>query len=648
MERGTGVDPAAAVQVGIDVCEALHHAHTRTDPKTGESLHLIHRDVSPHNVVIGSDGVSKLIDFGLASSTMKIEQTAPNVVMGKMAYMGPEQARGDAIDATADQFAAVMIMYELLACERFYEGLTANEIWNTVGRGGFRPRKFKTIDRGLRAIMDKALHKSATKRYPTCQALRDALATHQEKAFPTGGAEAVRAVLNEFMPEELDAEWERLAGFAEVSLSGFTAELKAHAPEHTIAKAMPGSGPVRENLPPPRRAGPADPTAIIHANSVSGSGKAVPARGHGNSGAESTELVSRRHRASNEAAEATSLLRDRSARPAEATEVVARSVSASGGVPVQTEAGVVVVHPSQAHPISRGPNKVLVAAVGGMLALLLLLLGALMMTMITSDPPEVADRDPAMTERDPEGSAATGVKRTDPPEDGDGPTDDDVKAEPDGDVAADPPISDDETASEDDAADDDKAGRARRSRRAGKPTAGQRKAERDTKARDAERERQAEQAAAAAADAERAEREQAAARELQRDANQERIARGKARLAKAGYDGVSDYPSKAKKALEDAEADLNDSSAAKRFEKVARGVPKKRKAPPSDDSGGDAAFNYKARLKNLVRKCLDKQPCAKDLSRELGAINAIDKRSSQARRKLQRDIIQCEKSCGLR
>ncbi len=93
--------------------KALDYAHRRRHPVTDEPLNLVHRDVSPQNVL-----EIKLIDFGLAASRLKVEKTAPNVVvMGKMAYMAPEQARGDTIDSRADIFACGVLLYELLVGE---------------------------------------------------------------------------------------------------------------------------------------------------------------------------------------------------------------------------------------------------------------------------------------------------------------------------------------------------------------------------------------------------------------------------------------------------------------------------------------------------------------------------------------------------
>src|SRR5207302_3940296 len=111
--------PASSLQIVCEILEALDYAHRRNHPLNGEPLKLVHRDVSPQNVLVSYEGEVKLIDFGLAASKLKVERTQPNVVMGKMAYMAPEQARGDPIDARADLFACGVMLYELIAGERF-------------------------------------------------------------------------------------------------------------------------------------------------------------------------------------------------------------------------------------------------------------------------------------------------------------------------------------------------------------------------------------------------------------------------------------------------------------------------------------------------------------------------------------------------
>ncbi|MFZ9887557.1 MAG: serine/threonine-protein kinase, partial [Myxococcota bacterium] len=166
-DDGGTLETGDALLIVSDVLKALEYAHHRTHAATGELLHLVHRDVSPQNVMVSFTGEVKLIDFGLASSRLKLERTQPNVVMGKMAYMSPEQARGDTIDKRTDVFAAGVLAYELLVGERFYETMTSHEIWNVVGRGGFRPRHWEHLDERVAEVLSRALEADIALRYPS-------------------------------------------------------------------------------------------------------------------------------------------------------------------------------------------------------------------------------------------------------------------------------------------------------------------------------------------------------------------------------------------------------------------------------------------------------------------------------------------------
>jgi serine/threonine-protein kinase len=104
-----------ALGVAVEIVDALDAAHRLIDPETDEPVGLVHRDVSPHNVLVSFDGEVKLIDFGLATSSWKNERTEPGVVLGKLAYMAPEHARGDVVDRRADLFATGVVLYELIA-----------------------------------------------------------------------------------------------------------------------------------------------------------------------------------------------------------------------------------------------------------------------------------------------------------------------------------------------------------------------------------------------------------------------------------------------------------------------------------------------------------------------------------------------------
>ena len=113
-----------AVHMLKDACRGLSYAHTY------EGLHLVHRDISPPNIMVNFAGESKVMDFGLAHSAIKVEHTSPGLVFGKVPYMSPEQARGDLLDGRTDVFAVGVVLWELLTGRRLFpsQGDQASDI----------------------------------------------------------------------------------------------------------------------------------------------------------------------------------------------------------------------------------------------------------------------------------------------------------------------------------------------------------------------------------------------------------------------------------------------------------------------------------------------------------------------------------------
>jgi len=117
-ERQVPQEIAAAVV--IDVLHGLHAAHVALDPR-GEPLDLVHRDVSPHNVLVGVDGVARVLDFGVAKARGRLQTTREGQLKGKLAYMAPEQIHGQ-VSPRTDVFAAAAVLWEILVGRPVFEG----------------------------------------------------------------------------------------------------------------------------------------------------------------------------------------------------------------------------------------------------------------------------------------------------------------------------------------------------------------------------------------------------------------------------------------------------------------------------------------------------------------------------------------------
>jgi eukaryotic-like serine/threonine-protein kinase len=198
-----------AVTIARAVLSGLAFAHELV--VEGKPLGLVHRDVSPQNILIGCDGSVKLIDFGLARSAwLPMEQSS--AVHGTLAYMSPEQAAGEPIDARTDQYAVAVILYELLVGERFWGGLTNDQIMMRRAKGRYRPTGFGALDPALASVLERALADRADHRYPSCSAFARALGDVVVETTDAGSlVMTMRAVLADEMRTREEAVRKMLA-----------------------------------------------------------------------------------------------------------------------------------------------------------------------------------------------------------------------------------------------------------------------------------------------------------------------------------------------------------------------------------------------------------------------------------------------------
>ncbi len=170
LRRGSEVDH----EMPLDVCafiakemlSALDHAHRKKD-HTGRPLQIVHRDVSPQNVLVSYSGEIKLVDFGIAKATMKARQTAVGVIKGKYYYMSPEQAWGDKIDHRSDIFSAGIVLYEMIVGQMLYLEEDLHKLLDMARKADIAPPSTlrKGIPPQLEKIVMHALQRVAGERY---------------------------------------------------------------------------------------------------------------------------------------------------------------------------------------------------------------------------------------------------------------------------------------------------------------------------------------------------------------------------------------------------------------------------------------------------------------------------------------------------
>jgi serine/threonine-protein kinase len=176
LRRGWTVPLELAAMIISGAAAGLHHAHERRG-KTGQPLHIVHRDVSPANIMVGFDGSVKVLDFGIAKAEERATKTIGRVIKGKYGYMSPEQCKGKPVDRRSDIFSLGIVLYELTTLRRAFKGKDDFETLKKIVAGDLvLPSAIVPgFPRGLEAIILTALATDAGARFETGQELIDAL-----------------------------------------------------------------------------------------------------------------------------------------------------------------------------------------------------------------------------------------------------------------------------------------------------------------------------------------------------------------------------------------------------------------------------------------------------------------------------------------
>ena len=206
----TAIAYDTAIAIVAQAAAGLDHAHRRCGAD-GRPLHLVHRDVSLSNIMVGRDGAVKVVDFGIATATVSAHVTNPGVVRGKSSYMSPEQCLGDPVDLRTDVFALGVVLYELTTGRRCFPGNTDFERMLAVVRGDYLPPSVVAEDfpEDLARVIQTALALDPAQRYATAAALAEALEeVARAHGWVLGAAPIVRTMRELFPVCELDDDTE--------------------------------------------------------------------------------------------------------------------------------------------------------------------------------------------------------------------------------------------------------------------------------------------------------------------------------------------------------------------------------------------------------------------------------------------------------
>ncbi len=234
LKQGAGrkarrLDPAAAVHVAASLLRALAYAHALQDDQR-KPMGVVHRDVSPQNVLVDRQGQVKLCDFGIATGSYRAEHTRVGVVKGKAAYMAPEQATGGNLDARTDLYAVGLTLVTMLQGAPAFEGRETSAVQEMAARG-LSPEQIMALDApdSLKAVLQRALAAAPADRFENADAFLQALTSAAPD--PTGAGQRLLA--------------ERVQGMSERSLRRSNARVMPAA-EGTVPGAQATTRSLRQ------------------------------------------------------------------------------------------------------------------------------------------------------------------------------------------------------------------------------------------------------------------------------------------------------------------------------------------------------------------------------------------------------------------
>jgi serine/threonine protein kinase len=279
--KGIAFPVDVAVHIVKELCRGLAYAHSFGD------LKLVHRDVSPPNVLLAYSGEVKLTDFGLASSTLKREKTAPGVVYGKVSYMSPEQARGETLDGRTDLYTAGVLLWELLTGRQLFPqgDRQPGDLLQDVKHPQLEPPSTRAsrVTPELDALTMKALALAPEERFQSGEEMRAALAGWLAQNAPATDAARIAGFLDDLFGEDIERE----RADCDAVLVSIRDRLRAAPASQPPPTAIRQGGRSAREKAEPDRAGP----AVTVPGAASPSGRAALAVARSQPQADSAALV---------------------------------------------------------------------------------------------------------------------------------------------------------------------------------------------------------------------------------------------------------------------------------------------------------------------------------------------------------------------
>jgi serine/threonine-protein kinase len=210
-KKGTKIPLAILLRIMADVCGGLHAAHELRDD-AGQLMGVVHRDVSPQNVLITTRGVAKLIDFGIAKARDRLAgETHADTLKGKVQYMAPEQALGRPVDRRSDVWAVGAVLYHLISGKPPFDANNEIQILFMITSGRPPPPLAPTVPQPVRDVIKKALSQAPDDRYATAADLQQALENAIIQANLATSTSAISTFLHEMVGDRAEKRKEAIA-----------------------------------------------------------------------------------------------------------------------------------------------------------------------------------------------------------------------------------------------------------------------------------------------------------------------------------------------------------------------------------------------------------------------------------------------------
>ncbi len=216
------------VYIITQICQGLHYAHTYTDKLTGKEANIVHRDISPHNVMLTYEGAVKVIDFGIAKAESNSESTQAGTIKGKLSYLAPEYLEGMELDPRYDLFAVGITMWEMLCSRKLFKANNDLAVLKKIQECKVPPPSSinPNVPKELDEIVLRALSRDRTKRHENMDQLNRALIKFLYANYPEFNATDLQYFAKELFKEEIKRDREKLFEFGKIDLTDYLRELK--------------------------------------------------------------------------------------------------------------------------------------------------------------------------------------------------------------------------------------------------------------------------------------------------------------------------------------------------------------------------------------------------------------------------------------